>query len=78
MRDRYHNLKRRLQRAERIACPVRTVACILWDRDYFVEVWGPKDCLTEEELAEIGKPVRYWPDPKPPDPRDPSPSPAAT
>ena len=38
MRDRHLTLLRRVQRAERIACPPRITAVILWDRGHYVEV----------------------------------------
>ncbi len=72
MRDRHLTLLRRVQRAERIACPPRITAVILWDRGHYVEVWGPKDALDENDLAEIGKPVVHRPDRPPPDPASPS------
>ena len=72
MRDRHLTLLRRVQRAERIACPTRTVAYILWDRGHYVEVWGPPGCSDHIDVDKIGKPVVEWPDRPPPDPASPS------
>ena len=69
MRDRHLSLARRVQRAERIACPPRVVAYVYWDRGDFVELWGPPGCSKYVDAEKIGKPVVEYPDaPPPPDP----------